>query len=823
MGAIGWTQAEDGKTLWKCGGSLIWNNFVLTAAHCVVDSRNVSPDVVRFGDLDIFSTAGDEFAQQIKIEEIIRHTGHRFASHYNDVALLRLERSVQINEAVIPACLWLDEEVWFKRVHATGWGNVGFVGKQSPVLLKMELSPMSHDACSKVYNNTSTRKLSRGLVDHHICAFSPKADTCEGDSGGPLQVKLMHNMRETPFIIGVTSFGLICGTSTPGVYTRVASYHKWIIETMRDRGAAVDENTFNSTNCVHRYATYREFYEGVVVSKEKNGNVELNTFNYMFEWQPSIPWELAKLGWPTGDGSNNCVGVIVDENTVLTLAECVKFDGVAVTQIIHPTVVNISNIYIHPEYKEGSSYNNIAVLKLESLLLFGYGIAPTCIWVEKEWPFGDALVLGFGRKDLVEPLYPKGEIIIDPTYGYLSLTNMLRNSSSCMVGDREMSKVQHGIAQEHVCVGYDSYIVPEMCNLVHGASVEQYMSRNEIEYTFTLALSQFGRDCGFGEHMIATRLASHVEWLKTILIPNSRSSASTVQFLDYDLVENDECEVDSDMPGKCVNIAECLDYWNRIAFDGKMIFCSSKNVICCPTSLLENKNTKHEETDLEHCSSLQRNLMPHDRNGSLVQIGFDIEEWYDFRCMGSIITAQLVLTTASCLGDDVPVVVQLSVNETIVPIESISLHEDYNTTHTYDDIAVIRLIEPLIWNSYLFPICLWTNQSHTPLVMRLNYLDEDAFTFRFMMPQYNTDCQRINPFQLQRSQLCAREPYFTNTCARAGDALQSDGEDGTFYLVGLAQSSDDCDSQQYITLTRVSKQLDWIRQTLNPEYWNFSS
>lgn len=110
--------------------------------------RNKRPDVVRFGDLDIFSTVGDEYAQQFKIAEIIRHPSHRFNGHYHDVALLRLEKSVtwvkrctwtfgwelsklirlafRINEAVIPACLWLDAEVRFKRMHATGWGNVGF-------------------------------------------------------------------------------------------------------------------------------------------------------------------------------------------------------------------------------------------------------------------------------------------------------------------------------------------------------------------------------------------------------------------------------------------------------------------------------------------------------------------------------------------------------------------------------------------------------------------------------------------------------------------------------------------------------------------------
>ncbi|XP_062552028.1 uncharacterized protein LOC134217285 isoform X2 [Armigeres subalbatus] len=813
MGAIGWIQPGNDKILWQCGGSLIWDNFVLTAAHCVVDSRNAPPDVVRFGDLDIFSTIGDEFAQQLKIVEIIRHPSHRFASHYHDVALLRLEKGVRINEAVIPACLWLNTEVPFKRIHATGWGNVGFVGNQSPVLLKMELDPISYEECSKVYNN--------------------------GDSGGPLQVKLMHNMRQTPFIIGVTSFGLICGTSTPGVYTRVASYHQWIIDTMRKRGADVDENTYNSTTCVHRHIKYREFYDGVVAYREGNGSVGLNYFNYMFSTRNGVPSGLAKLGWSEGNGISDCAGVIVDEDTVLTVADCAESNGILVERIVHPKIVNISKVYIHPRYKKGTSYNNIAVLKLDSLLDIRVA-NPRCIWVDRDLPFRDAQVTGVGRADLIEALYAGYNFTIDPAYVYLTLRNILRNSSSCMVGDRAMSKVQHGIAQEHVCAGYDLYIVPEMCSLVRGAAIERYMEREERLYTFTLALSQFGKDCGFGDHMIATRLASHVEWLNSILLPKYRDFGSKLQFVDPDLEEQDRCEVDSDMPGRCVRLSECLHYWQHEAHSGKVVFCSSSKVICCPNALLERNASITEKTELERCPQIVHNLKPFDRNGSLVQIGFDAKDWYDFRCIGSIITAQLILTTASCFRNEVPLVVQLTRNKTIVPIEAIIVHKGYNATDQSNDLAIIKLSEPLIWSSHLFPICLWTNQSHTPVIMRLIELTKfrnvekldheeydakvangNTFSTRFMMPQYNTDCQRVHPFRLQSSQLCARDPLNGNTCARSGDALQADGIDGIFYLVGLAQPSVVCGSQKYITLTRISRQLNWIKQSLDADYWDF--
>ncbi|XP_055632638.1 serine protease snake-like [Toxorhynchites rutilus septentrionalis] len=176
IGAVGWTQ-PNGNISWKCGGTLIWGNFVLTAAHCVVDSENQAPDVVRFGDLNIATTEGDEYAQQLKIVAIFRHPQHRFIAHYHDIALLKLERNVDFSEVVVPACLWTDEEVRFKTLEATGWGRTGHADNQTPILLKVSLKPIDNVECSNVYSNGTNRKLRRGLQPHQICAFDEKMDT----------------------------------------------------------------------------------------------------------------------------------------------------------------------------------------------------------------------------------------------------------------------------------------------------------------------------------------------------------------------------------------------------------------------------------------------------------------------------------------------------------------------------------------------------------------------------------------------------------------------------------------------------------------------
>lgn len=78
---------------------------------------------------------------------------------------------------------------------------------------------------------------------------------------------------------------------------------------------------------MHRHIKYREFYDGVVAYREGNGSVGLNYFNYMFSTRNGVPSGLAKLGWSEGNGISDCAGVIVDEDTVLTVADCAESNG----------------------------------------------------------------------------------------------------------------------------------------------------------------------------------------------------------------------------------------------------------------------------------------------------------------------------------------------------------------------------------------------------------------------------------------------------------------------------------------------------------------
>ena len=174
-----------------CGGALVREDWVVTAAHCVQGESASSVDVV-IGLHNVNGTTGN---QTRDVAEIIVHPSYSGNSLNNDYALLRLSSPITNFE---PIQLATDESHHEEPVVSTvmGWGATSSGGSSSNFLLEVDV-PID-DSCGSYSNSEITNNM--------ICAGDSNGgeDSCQGDSGGPL---IMTNSDGEYELIGIVSWG----------------------------------------------------------------------------------------------------------------------------------------------------------------------------------------------------------------------------------------------------------------------------------------------------------------------------------------------------------------------------------------------------------------------------------------------------------------------------------------------------------------------------------------------------------------------------------------------------------------------------------------
>ncbi|XP_038594444.1 serine protease 33-like [Micropterus salmoides] len=338
-----------------CAGTLINNQWVMTAAQCCASTSTLT---VYLGLQSLQGINPNQVSRTVS--QIIIHPNFNSGTFENNICLLKLSSPVTLTTYIQPVCLAATGSTFYKGTlsWATGWGNVG-TGVPLPFpqnLMEVQLPVVGNRECTCNYGVSL-------ITNNKMCTgFSAGGkDVCQGDGGSPLVSKQGGRWIQA----GIWSFSSGKGCAQPNIpsgYTRVSQYQSWINSriTSNQPGFITFKSTGTDGDLSIRCPATPPPAAQVCGQPTLNTKIVGGQVASAGSW----PWQASLQ---TSTGFHFCGGTLINNDWSLQGSNPNKASR------------TVSQIIIHPNYNPANLENDICLLKLSSPVAFTSYIQPVCL------------------------------------------------------------------------------------------------------------------------------------------------------------------------------------------------------------------------------------------------------------------------------------------------------------------------------------------------------------------------------------------------------------------------------------------------------------